>query len=489
MRIPSLRLAFGQADIAQKFKRADAARGLSYVSLLAQLSLAAAGTREFLKRHPRGVTTALVVVLGSFGVTAFGIAPLAPDAADLPKRLVTESVSPVGVEEQLQALAEYQLQLSRSDLTRATDTADTLLQRLGVHDAAAAAFLRTDPVARKLLEGRASKMVQVSTHSDGTLLRLVARYPAERSEQVGTHFTRLTVEPGSPAGWQAKVETAPLEAQVKLGSGTIRTSLFAATDDALIPDSIATQLADTFSGDIDFHRELRKGDTFSVVYEALTADGEPITWNQGAGHVLAAEFVNGGHTYQALWYRDANGKGAFFDFNGQSRRRAFLSSPLAFSRITSGFGMRFHPIAQTWRRHEGVDYAAPIGTPVRCVGDGVVDFAGVQNGYGNIVIVRHSNGRSTRYAHLSRIDVRKGQHVDQGQTLGAVGMTGWATGPHLHFEFRINGQYVDPSKVIKNTETMAVAPASHEQFMALARSARAQLDAATSMNRSLASIE
>jgi murein DD-endopeptidase MepM/ murein hydrolase activator NlpD len=452
------------------------------VSLLAQVSLVAAGTQAFLKRHPRTIVGTVVTLLGGFAVTAFGIAPLAPDASQLPKQLVTETITPEGMQAQLDALAEYQLELSRSDLTRASDTADSLLQRLGVADAAAAAFLRRDAVARKLLDGRAGKMVQARADAEGKLLELVARYPAERAEQAETHFTRLTVTPDGKGAWQAKVETAPLQAQVKLGSGTIRTSLFAATDDAKVPDSVANQLAEMFATDIDFHRELRKGDTFSVVYEALTADGEPITWNQGSGHVMAAEFVNNGRAYQALWYRDASsGKGAYFDFNGQSKHRAFLASPMEFSRVTSGFAMRFHPIAQTWRQHLGVDYGAPMGTPVRCVGDGVVDFAGVQNGYGNVVIVRHANDRTTLYAHLSRIDVRKGQHVEQSQRIGAVGMTGWATGPHLHFEFRVHGQHQDPLTIAKASETVAVTPAARPQFAALARSAKAQLEAAALM--------
>jgi murein DD-endopeptidase MepM/ murein hydrolase activator NlpD len=451
------------------------------VSLVGHLSLAAASTQEFLKRHPRGIAAAVLTVLGGFAVTAFGIAPLAPDAAQLPKQLITETITPEGMQAQLDALAEVQLQLSRSDLTRASDTADTLLQRLGVADPAAAAFLRRDPVARRLLEGRGGKMVQARADAEGKLLELIARYPAERSEQANTHFTRLTLQPDGHGSWQSKLETAPLQAEVKLGSGTIRSSLFAATDDARIPDGVATQLAEMFATDIDFHRELRKGDTFSVVYEALTADGEPITWNQGSGQVIAAEFVNGGRAYQALWYRDASGKGAYFDFNGQSKRRSFLASPMEFSRVTSGFAMRFHPIAQTWRRHLGVDYGAPMGTPVRAVGDGVVDFAGVQNGYGNVVIIRHPNDRTTLYAHLSRIDVRTGQHVEQAQRLGAVGMTGWATGPHLHFEFRVHGEHQDPLKIAKSSETLAVAPASREQFASLARSAKAQLEVAAGL--------
>jgi len=457
------------------------ARGERHVNWLGQVSLVAASASKFFKRHPRGVTGGVVVALGGFAVTAFGIAPLAPDAADLPKQLVSETVVPENIDAQLDALADHELQLSRSDLTRASDTADTLLQRLGAADAEAAAFLRSHPVARRALEGRAGKMVQANVQADGRLQELVVRYPAEHSEQASTHFTRLTIRRGEDGGLSARTELAPLQPQVKLGSGTIRSSLFAATDEARIPDAIATQLAEMFATDIDFHRELRKGDTFSVVYEALTADGEPITWNQGAGQVLAAEFINNGRSYQSLWYRDASGKGAFFDFNGQSKRRSFLASPMEFSRVTSGFAMRFHPIHQTWRAHLGVDYGAPTGTPVRAVGEGIVEFAGVQNGYGNVVVLKHSNDRTTLYAHLSRIDVRQGQRVEQAQRIGAVGATGWATGPHLHFEFRVKGQHVDPLKIAKAAETVAVTPASREQFASLARSARAQLEVAATM--------
>lgn len=450
------------------------------MNLLGRLQLVATSTETFARRHPRQITAAVVTLLAGFGVTAFGVAPLAPDAANLPKRVITETVQPEGMQSQLEALADYELELSRNDLTRASDTADSLLQRLGVADAEAAAFLRKDATARHLLEGRGGKMVQVRADADGKLLELIARYPAD-GDLAATQFNRLSITRDG-AALSAKVETAPLQAEVKLASGTIRSSLFAATDDAHIPDSVATQLADMFGTDIDFHRGLRKGDTFSLVYEALTADGEPVTWNQGTGHILAAEFDNNGRAYQALWYRDANGKGAYFDFNGQSKRRAFLASPVAFSRVTSGFAMRFHPILGQWKRHLGVDYGAPIGTPVRSVGDGVVDFAGQQNGYGNVVMLKHSGDRETVYAHLSRIDVRKGQRVEQGQRIGAVGMTGWATGPHLHFEFRLHNQQQDPLAIARSAEAQTVVPASRTQFQALAQAAKAQLAAASSMN-------
>jgi murein DD-endopeptidase MepM/ murein hydrolase activator NlpD len=460
---------------------ADSKPADTTVKLPLPLARALENTETLARRYPRGVAAAVVIGLGGFAATAFGIAPLAAEVELPPQRLVSETVVPEGIAAQLEALAEHELELSRNDLTRSADTADSLFKRLGVVDAAAAEFIRRDATARALLEGRAGKMVQVSTRDDGTLVQLVARYPAERSEQAGTHFTRLTIERAGD-GWQARRETAPLASEVKLGSGTIRSSLFAASDAARLPDVVAIQLAEMFAADIDFRRDLRRGDTFSVVYEALTADGEPITWNQATGRVLAAEFVNGSDTHQAVWFRDAtSGRGAYYGFDGQSKRRAFLASPLEFSRVTSGFAMRMHPILNTWRQHKGVDYAAPTGTPVRTVGDGVVDFAGWQNGYGNVIEVRHSGGRSTLYAHLSRIDVKRGDRVEQGQNIGAVGSTGWSTGPHLHFEVKLNGEQRDPIAMAKASEAIALAPASRAAFAEQAAGYKARIEVARSL--------
>jgi murein DD-endopeptidase MepM/ murein hydrolase activator NlpD len=453
---------------------------LSLDSIEQSVQSAALGLNERLRRHPRRVAAAVCMLLGGFAVTAFGIAPLAPDAADLPQRLVTQELPLSGIEQQLEDLAQHALELARTDLTRASDTADSLLRRLGVTDPAAAAFLRTDREGRRLFEGRPGKMIQVRTDEDGALKELVARFPALDSAQQLTHFTRLTVT-RFDGRFLARLDTAPLRAQVRLGSGTIRTSLFAATDDARLPDSLAGQLVDIFSTDIDFHRQLRKGDTFSVVYEALTADDQPITWNEGTGRILAAEFTNNGKVSQAVWFKDASGRGAYFTMDGQSKRRSFLASPMEFSRVTSGFAMRMHPILQTWRAHNGVDYGAPTGTPVRTVGDGIVDFAGWQNGYGNVVHVKHAGEKTTVYAHLSKLDVRKGQKVDQGQRIGLVGATGWATGPHLHFEFRVNGQFQDPLQVARAAETVVVDAAARPRFMQMASAAQSQLDAAESL--------
>lgn len=433
----------------------------------------------FADRHRRTLVGSVVAGLVGFSAVAFGVAPLAPDAADLPQRLLIEEIQPQGMAAQLEALADLDLELTRADLTRASDSAEGLLARLGVVDPEAASFLRQDATARRVLQGRPGKMVQVTTDESGRLTQLVARYPAERSEQAGTHFTRLTLERDG-SRWQARSEQAALASQVRLGSGTIRSSLFAAADDARIPDTISIQIAEAFSNEIDFHRELRQGDTFSVVYEALTADGEPITWNEGAGRLLAAEFVNAGKAYHAVWFAGA-GKGGYYALDGTSKQRSFLSSPMAFSRVTSGFAMRFHPILKSWRAHKGIDYGAPKGTPIRAVGAGTVEFAGWQNGYGNAVEVRHGNGKSTFYAHMSRIDVRKGQRIEQGQNVGAVGSTGWSTGPHLHFEFRVNGQHHDPRTLLRSGETVTLAAALKPAFQQHALGVKTQLQIAGSM--------
>ena len=434
-----------------------------------------------LLRHPRRVAGTVLTVLGTFAVAAFGIAPLAPDAAQLPQRLIAEALLVPGLDRQLGDLAEQVLELNHSDLTRSNDTADSLLRRLGVSDPIAAAYIRSDRDARRLIDGRGGKMVQVRTAADGTLVELIARFPALDTARNSSHFTRMTLARVN-VQFMSTLETAPLVPQVSLGSGTVNTSLWAATDDARLPEAIASQLIDIFSGDIDFHRQLRKGDNFSVAFETLTADDQPISWNDATGRIVAAEFVNNGKSLQAVWFQHSGKtKGGYFGPDGRSRRKTFLASPVEFSRVTSGFAMRLHPILQDWRAHNGIDYGAPTGTAVRSVGDGVVESAGRQNGYGNVVQLLHSSGKSTLYAHLSRIDVRPGQKVEQGQRIGAVGATGWATGPHLHFEFRSNGQVQDPLQAVRDSENLVINSTEQASFQQVAVSAQHQLDAAQSL--------
>jgi murein DD-endopeptidase MepM/ murein hydrolase activator NlpD len=436
---------------------------------------------QIVQRHPRRLVAAVAALLLTGTGFTFAVANLAPAAADIPVRTVVETVQTLPLSASANVLPLQDLRLYRSDVTRSTDTAETLLKRLGVVDAAAAAFLRTDKLAQQTLLGRAGRNVTLEATGGNTLLKLNARWSPEND---GT-FKRLTVD--LVAGqFQSKLETVPLSASSRLASGTINSSLFASMDDANIPDTIAVQMAEIFSGEIDFHRALRKGDRFSVVYETLEGDGEPLR----TGRVLSAEFENAGKSYQAMWFQEPNAttatsqaltKGAYYNLAGESLRRAYLASPMEFSRVTSGFKMRFHPILQTWRAHLGVDYAAPTGTSVRTIADGTVEFAGVQNGFGNVVMVKHGNSNTTVYAHLSRIFVKKGQSIGQGQNVGAVGSTGWATGPHLHFEFRVNGAHRDPLTMARQSESLPVPVALKAQFDKAAAQVRTQLTAAADL--------
>lgn len=416
-----------------------------------------------------------VLLLGT-GVTAFGIAPLAPDAAKLPVSQVIESLAlePLVVDT---LAAAVPLTLFRSDTIRRDDTAQSLLQRLGVSDTAAQNFLRADPTARQLFSGRSSKMVSVETSDSGELLRLTARWLPDD----GRLFNRLVIEKQT-SGLSARIETGELTASAQLASGTIHSSLFAATDAANLPDSVAVQLAEIFASEIDFRRDLRQGDRFSVVYETLEADGEAMR----AGRVLSAEFINNGREHEAVWFDGEGKKGAYYGFDGQSSRKSYLTSPLEFSRVSSGYGMRFHPISGQRKAHLGVDYAAPTGTPVRTIGDGVVTFAGWQRGYGNVIQIQHKDRQSTLYAHLSRIDVSRGQRVNQGDRVGAVGSTGASTGPHLHFEFRTNDIPQDPLEIARQSETIPVSPALRARFDAVAQLQRLQLDAAATLQQASA---
>lgn len=424
-----------------------------------------------IQQHPKRISAAVAALLLTGGGGAFAVASLAPDAADLPVSMVNYPVESLAENLVLGQLDAPGFTLFRSEQIRSSDTPESLLQRLGVADPAAAAFLRSDSAVHQNVLGRTGRIVSAETTDDHHLSRLTVRWVADDSG----NFRRLVVERAGDK-FSSRIEVAKMTVSSRLSGGIIQSSLFASTDAANIPDAVAVQMAELFSGNIDFRRSLRKGDRFSVVYETLEADGEPLS----SGRVLSAEFVNNGKSHEAIWFQEPGAtKGAYYALNGDSMRRAYLTSPVEFSRITSGFKMRLHPILKTWRAHLGTDFAAPTGTAVRTVGDGVVEFAGVQNGYGNVVFVKHRNQHVTVYAHLSRINVHQGQSVAQGETVGAVGQTGWATGPHLHFEFRVNGQQQDPMTIVAQSDAAApVSKAARPAFDRLAANMRVQLSAA-----------
>lgn len=299
-------------------------------------------------------------------------------------------------------------------------------------------LISESPQGQALTRLRAGQRLEFLRAPDGGALEAV-RFDA-------TETARVTIRMD---GTRVVTETSerPIERRVRVGSGAVESSLFAAGDDAGIGDATIIQMAKVLGYDIDFARDIRRGDRFSVIYEELYQDGERLR----SGDVLAVTFVNAGKRYTAIRHRDASGQVEYYDADGRPLRKAFLRTPVEFSRISSRFSLgRQHPILGRMRAHRGVDYAAPTGTPVMASGNGVVTFRGWQSGYGNTVIIDHGNRKTTLYAHLSRFagDVRKGMRVRQGQTIGFVGMTGLATGPHLHYEFRIDGVHRDPLTVV-----------------------------------------
>lgn len=241
------------------------------------------------------------------------------------------------------------------------------------------------------------------------------------------------------------VQERTLQRRIQMASGTIEGSLFGAGAKVGLSHGAIAEMAKVFGYDIDFAQDLRVGDRFNVVYEEVYRDGERLR----AGDLLAATFVNQGKTYSAFRYQFADGTAEYFDDTGRPLKKSFLRTPVDFVRISSVFSTaRKHPVLGRVRKHDGVDYAAGTGTPIVSAGDGRISFAGWKNGYGRTVIVDHGRGYTTLYGHMSRFGKAKtGARVSQGQTIGYVGMSGLASGPHLHYEFRINGAHRDPLKV------------------------------------------
>ena len=402
-----------------------------------------------------------VAVLCLSGVAAFGLVPgTAPET--VPTREITRALSlpplPPGTGEGERYWREERILRG--------DTIGSVLVRLGVDDPQAQVFLARDPSARALYQLRPGQPLRVETDGAGTLLQL--RFATTTGEL-------LSIERDGDR-LAGKTLPLPVDVQWRQASAEIRSSLFGAADAAGLPDAVTLQLAEIFGGDIDFLRDLRQGDRFTVVYESRQVDGEVVA----AGRVVAAEFVNGGKSFTAFLWRDADGRESYYAQDGSPRRQAFLRSPLEFSRVTSGFsGARLHPILRVARAHLGTDYAAPAGTPVRATANGRVTFAGSQGGYGNVVHLQHQGAFSTVYAHLSRFgaQVKSGAHVAQGDVVGYVGQTGWATGPHLHYEFRVGGVHRNPQTVALPS-ALPLSPDERTAFAAATAPAVEQLELA-----------
>ncbi len=402
-----------------------------------------------------GGTAALA--LCAFGATA--VAPIAPDASDMPVKSVAQDLQLPNLADQIAALQQDQQQFIHEERIRPGDSLGSVFNRLGIEDQQAQAFVRSDKTARSILSLKTGKRIQAETDENGLLLTLHATI-ADKDQ-----FKTVTV---TRKGDKFVSNSAPaqLERRVEMRSRNINSSLYAATDDAVdgsqIPDTVVNQIIEMFSTSIDFRSDLKRGDRFNVVYETFWLDGEMVR----TGRILAGEFVNRGVAYQSVWYEDpVTHQGGYYSLDGKALKKAFLKSPVAFNRISSGFSMRVHPVFGTWKKHEGVDFAAPLGTPIKASGDGVVDFVGTQNGYGNVVVLKHWSNYSTAYGHMSRFasGLRRGQKVAQGDVIGYVGTTGWATGPHLHYEFRIGGHATDPM-ALKNLQQQPLTPGEMARF-------------------------
>lgn len=319
---------------------------------------------------------------------------------------------------------------------QAGDTLERIFLAQGFASAELAA-LRADPDLRRSLDRLRPGDLLRFTAVDGRLTRL--ERPLSASDT-------LVVTRAADGSFSAGTLVDPVERSLRTTGATITDSLFRSAKEAGISDAMALRIADIFRWDIDFVLDIRPGDSFRVVHEVLSQDGRVV----GEGDLLAVEFVNQGVVYRALRWAPAGGKPDYYTPEGRSLRKAFLRAPLEFTRVSSRFNLhRRHPILNRMRAHRGVDYAAPIGTPVRAAGGGRVAFVGIKGGYGKVVELAHAGGVRTVYGHLSAFarGLRPGQSVAQGQTIGKVGMTGLATGPHLHYEYLLNGVHKDPQKV------------------------------------------
>lgn len=327
---------------------------------------------------------------------------------------------------------------------RRGDTLAGLLQRLQIQAPGLQQFLTHDKSARSIYKLYPGRAIQAALTDTNELIWLRYIHTPSDSEKGEAMTKWLEIRP-TEDGYEAQENALAVETHIQMAEGVIQSSLFGATDAANIPDSIALQIPEILGSKVDFMKDIRKGDRFRVIYETYGHNGQQV----GSGKVLALEFENQGKTHSAFWFAPNDDVGSYYDFAGQSAQGTFLRNALKFTRISSTFGGRRHPIHGNWRAHNGVDYAAPTGTPIHATADGTIAFIGSQRGYGNVIILQHHSGYSTLYAHQHKFasGLKKGDTINQGQLIGYVGSTGWATGPHLHYEFRINNKPVDPLSV------------------------------------------
>jgi murein DD-endopeptidase MepM/ murein hydrolase activator NlpD len=348
---------------------------------------------------------------------------------------------------------------------RPGDSLDRLFRRHGLSVVDLAYLLKVKEAAPHLKRIRPGDRIEVR-HEGENVLAIQRRLDLEST---------LVVERGEDGAWSTRHIDHPVETVVRKAQGRISSSFYAAGMKAGLSDPVIMRLAGIFAWDIDFALDIRRDDWFAVVFEEVWQDGRKVR----DGDILAAEFGNQGRSYRALRFADDEGRTDYFTPEGRSLRKAFLRAPVDFTRVSSNFNPnRLHPILKVRRPHQGVDYAANQGTPIRAAGDGKVTFAGSRNGYGNAVILQHGGNITTLYAHMSRIasEARVGRRVRQGQVIGYVGKTGLATAPHLHYEYRINGVNRNP-RTVPLPEAEPVPETMRARFAADVAPLVAELDA------------
>lgn len=380
------------------------------------------------------------IAVGVTGLSLMGVVAataVAPDTAPadiLFERVVQTLPTPVASI----ASAEAELPFVYNERIQAGDTLQAIFNRLRIDDAEALAYVSgTDAGKRAIRQLRAGRSVTAVVSPEGRVMSFTL--------PIGNTTEQVVIERGDAGLALREAPSASQTTMVEMRSGTVTHSLFGATDAAGLPDNVATQLATIFGTWIDFHADLRKGDRFNVVYEAIYEEGNPVR----AGRILAAEFINNGERHAVVLYRGPSGKEQYYSDDGRSLQQGFLRSPLEFSRVSSNFGRRLHPIHGSWRSHNGTDFSAPVGTPIMATSDATIEFIGTQRGFGNLIVLKHRNDITTHYAHLNGFakGLAKGQSVSQGDMIGYVGCTGWCTGPHLHYEVRIKDVPADPMTV------------------------------------------
>lgn len=349
-------------------------------------------------------------------------------------------------------------------VVRKGDSLSSLFARAGLSSSDLDAIMAEGKAVSDLKRLMPGQHVHVETDTDGSIKQL-------KFDMSGTDS--LVVKRDSKAGFLVEKVTKPIESYTTYAQGTIRSSLMQAGKEAGISANMTLKMAEIFAWDIDFALEVQKGDSFRLIYEELFVDGKKVK----DGNILAVEFVNQGKRYSAVRFEPKTGSPRYLSADGSPLKKAFIRSPVDFARISSHFSLaRMHPVLHTIRAHKGTDYAATYGTPVKAVGDGTVILAGRQGGYGNVLRVSHGRGYQTLYAHLQGFakGVRNGTRVEQGQVIGYVGSSGLATGPHLHFEFYVNGQVRNPVTVAL-PDALPIEGSEKVAFSALAKQRMKQL--------------